>query len=483
MTTQRIVVIQRHGLGGLGPLLIAIAILTGMLLLPFAWPLLVRQESTVMAPIITATAIVAAFMLALRRRGPVSYLEIGVVYTGIAYLYCVYLPLRFVLDGNTYSPWTDGRIVGLGPTPSQLATVTWFYVIYLLCFSVTYLLVRPPVAVSRVTVEKPPDTAMFVVIAALLASIRLIMAAIGTVYNTHAASYIEEYAVIQQLPHLVRQFVAWYLGSEQTLQMMFVLALLCHYRRTKPLLFAILAIWVAVNLSRPGARVTLFFVLLAAAISYERLIRRIRLRTLLVAAVAGLIVSMAIGVLRADRGAGMNLTEVTHTYTEFEGIFANAIDLLYIKHAEGAFIGHPTLYLADVIGVVPQQFVPFTKTSAADWYASTYYPAYYNAGGGLAFGVVPEAIVGHGWSDLIWHGALVGLAFALLQKRMMRSPVPFWFLTVYVWMTVWSYQTMRNTTFGLLMPFLQRVVVPIIVVYLLTNLARVRGRRASLAPA
>jgi hypothetical protein len=478
--STRVAVVHRSILNSV-PLLAAVsAVAAFALAVPFIGPMLARQQWTVLLPIITATVIAGAFLFSLRRIGPISYLEIGVVYTGVVYLYGIYAPLRYVLNGYSYAPWTEARILACDPSPGQLARVTWWYVLYLLCFCAAYLLVRPRVEVTRVVVKKTPDLAMFVVIAVLLAAIRVLMAGLGLVYDIHATSYIEEYAVIQRLPHLVRQIVSWYLGSEQTLQMLFVLALLCHYRRTRWLLFAILGAWTVMKLSQTGGRANLFFLFVAVATSYALLVRRLRLRTVLLAAVAGLVASLVLGVLRSDREAAMDPAGVTHSNTEFEVIFGNAVDLAYLQHAERAFVGHPTLYLADIAAVVPQQFVPFLKTSAAEWYAGTYYTIYYNAGGGLAFGVVSESIVGHGWPDLIWRGALIGLLLALLQRRMMRNPVPFWFLLVYVWTTVWCYQTVRNTTFGLLMPFLQRVIVPFIAVEILTVLLRVRTRRALL---
>jgi hypothetical protein len=484
MTTQRVVVLHRPAVaGGMLPLAIAAVLAVFAVALPFLWPVLVRQEWTVLLPIITATAIVVAFLLALRAVGRISFLEIGVVYTGVVYLYCVYAPVRYVLNGYSYSPWTDNRLIAYEPAPHELARVTWWYVLYLLCFCVAYLLVRPRIEAMRVTVKKAPDLAMFIVIAGLLISIRVLMAGLGMMYDIHAASYIEEYAVIQRLPHLLRQFVGWYLGSEQTLQVLFVLALLCHYRRTRWLLFTILGMWTVVKVSQTGGRVSLFFLLIAAATSYALLVQRLRLKFVLLASVAGLVALAVLGVLRADRQAALDTAAVTHSTSEFEFIFGNAVDLAYIQHAERAFVGKTTLYFADIAAVVPQQFVPFVKTSAAEWYASTYYTIYYNAGGGLAFGVISESIVGHGWPELIWRGAFLGVLFALLQRRIMRNPVPFWFLTVYVWMTVWCYQTVRNTTFGMLMPFIQRVIVPIIAVQFLTIIFRERLLRAPSRPA
>ena len=49
--------------------------------------------------------------------------------------------------------------------------------------------------------------------------------------------------------------------------MLFVLALLCHYRRTRWLLFALLGAWTVMKLSQTGGRANLFFLFVAVATS------------------------------------------------------------------------------------------------------------------------------------------------------------------------------------------------------------------------
>lgn len=476
MTTQRIV-LQRHDLRGI--LLLAAAftfIPAACLAVPFLSPLLTSDQWAVLLPVLAATAILIGFIVALRTYGPVSFLEIGVVYAGCVYAYGTYTMIRYMLNGFTLPDWTDSRMFVFNPAPGELGRLTWLYTLYLVSFCVVYYAARPARETPRAEVRDEPDKTMFIITALFLVVVRTGVAVVTSLYHLHAETYIEEYAAIQHLPRLPRQLFSWLLGSEQTLQIMFMLALLCHYRRRRWPLLTILGLWTLLNLFRPGARTALFFLLLAVAVGFERIVRCIRLRTLLVAVCVGFVVYLAMGIKRAQREEGEGKIEITHSYSEFEGIFANAVDIAYGAQAEGAFRGQPKLYFGDVIATIPQQFVPFQKSSAAEWYAQTYYTAYYAAGGGLAFGIVSEALVGYGWPELIWRGALIGIVFALIHRRVMRGSVSFWMLTLYVWSTVWCYQTVRNTTFGLLMLFVQRMFVPFVAVKALSMLLHVHRR-------
>ena len=85
-------------------------------------------------------------------------------------------------------------------------------------------------------------------------------------------------------------------------------------------------------------------------------------------------------------------------------------------------------------------------------------------------------MTGHGWPEMIWRGALVGVALALMQRALARRKVSAYFFMVYIWLMVWSYLTVRTGTFALLMLMMYRLAVPIAAVAFLSVLLR-RARR------
>jgi hypothetical protein len=116
------------------------------------------------------------------------------------------------------------------------------------------------------------------------------------------------------------------------------------------------------------------------------------------------------------------------------------------------------------------------KDTPLAWFARSYHSEQYEIGGTKAFGVLSEAVTGYGWPEVIWRGALVGVALALMQRGLNRRKVSVYFFMTYIWLMVWSYLTVRTGTFALLMMIMYRLAVPIAAVAILSLLVR-RVRR------
>jgi hypothetical protein len=111
--------------------------------------------------------------------------------------------------------------------------------------------------------------------------------------------------------------------------------------------------------------------------------------------------------------------------------------------------------ISDLAGPIPSQLLPFRKEAASDWYLDTFYPEIAARGGGLAFGVISQAIAGFGALEVVLRGIVTGLIFALAHAYYRRRGTRFWVVAFNCWMIVWAYQSFRATTFYALTPFIQ----------------------------
>src|SRR5260370_26063259 len=126
---------------------------------------------------------------------------------------------------------------------------------------------------------------------------------------------------------------------------------------------------------------------------------------------------------------------------EFESLFGNAWDIWRRKSVDGLHDIPFQLYLSDFFAAVPSQLLPFEKMDYATWYLTSFYPEIRNAGGGLAFGVVPQAILGFGLPELAIRAAALGVLYAWLRRYSLTHANMLWPYLGYLWLTACSYQS------------------------------------------
>ena len=434
------------------------------------------------APLLVLGVVMFAFVLYLRSiEKVIPFFEIGAFYAAIAFLYFTYPFLKYVLQGYRYDTG-DNRMMAVAHRPETLVTMEWWCVLYLTAFCVTYALVRGRRQIQGRFRVTAPDWATVASILLLLTGARLFFVVLGIFFDMRVSSYLDSYLVIQRLPHVVRQIAAQVQGIDLTLQIMLVVALTCAKGKSfRILLYSFLLITTASHLLAPGGRISLVAVVLAAAAAHHMVVRPLPLRWIAMAGVVGFVVLIAMAALRTNQDFDLErLRERMSDHTEFEVIFGNALDLMYLQDAAGIFRDKPNLYWAGLFAVIPQQLLPIVKDTPASWYARTYYTVYYETGGGLAFGVLSEAVAGYGWPEMLWRGALVGLVLALLHRKLGRPHVSIYYFMFYLWLMVWSYNTVRGGTFMVLMLFTHRFLPPVAAVFLLSLLlprSRNIGRR------
>ena len=170
------------------------------------------------------------------------------------------------------------------------------------------------------------------------------------------------------------------------------------------------------------------------------------------------------------RGGGDSVA-AAFSNSEFMAVFVTALDVRQI-YLTGASLGmNLTLFLADLVRLVPQQILPFEKIDPASWYVTTFYPEQAAEGGGMAFGMLAEAALSGGFVEALVRGMALGtvlsVAFNFLAKG--RS---IWRYVIYLWLITSIYQCFRDTTFTIGGRFVFQLLPAILLCASLTYLMR-----------
>ncbi len=432
------------------------------------------ENVPVMAPILSVVAGSTFFVWILwlrQRKLPVS--EIGFVYVAVVTVYALYPLVGYIVNGLTYTPFNDNRLVNARPVPTEVGKIGWYYVVHLLAFIVVYLLVRGKLRQRPIRFDRPGRETLLV-LAGLYLSISVFLFVVDRLFGLSAQTYLESYLIFSRLPPGIAQTVFLLSGVRFTVELALLALLFCYYRKYRVLIWACL-LWVAVTtFVNLGSRTELILLLAATFFLYHTLIRPVSFSFMATGGFVLLAVFILLGMLRTGwltSDSALTLNPFAYA-SEFETIFANAYHLAQLRAAETAPNLPNGFYLTDLLINVPRQLLPFEKTTPAEWYVSTFYPVYAAQGGGLAFGTVSESLLGWGWLDLAARGAALGFILALIHRYYVRRRSSFWLFVFYIWLDTQIYQSFRNTTFSPLYLFLYRFLWVMVVVRLASAMLR-----------
>ena len=424
------------------------------------------------APLGTAVLLSTVFYWVLwrRRRHVIPWFEIGAVYVAVVTLYLVYPLVGFLAVHGTYTITNDIRLAYFQPGAQEVGAIAWLYIWHLGSFVVAYVLVRGRLPLVQRALRFP-TMAVFVAVAALYLVIQAFTIFVGLFYDTSAGTYLETYLVQRRLPLLLAQGLSHLNGMKHALAIVLLAALFSRYPRTRWVILGWIALTAAISVTRLASRTEVVLLVLASAMMYQLVVKPVSLRFVLSVAAVGLAGFIAFGFWRhgvvVDRYSWFSV--FAHA-SEFEVLLGNAFDLA-LKQSNGSLGILPAgFHFADLTGLVPQQLAPFQKIDPADWYVSTFYPAYAAQGGGLAFGTIAEAVLTGGWVSAAARGAALGFCFAKIHRFYVNHASNYWVLAAYVWLTSLSYQSFRNRTFVLLLLFVYRFLPAMIAVKVLVTI-------------
>lgn len=421
----------------------------------------------VILPVLAIIVTELLFLRAIRKRdGELQVFESGVFFSYIVLLYALFPATSMMANGFAYSPLGDGRLFEAQPTPSEVAPIYWLYLLFLAAFAFAYCIFREK-RKSRDFLKPTTDKSVFWILLVLYVAIRLFFVFIRVHYNIQEPeSYGEAYLSLKGLPLVVQQLANHLGGMALTLQLLLMAFMVFNYSKYRWLILGWLAFeFLGLAFFGVGARSGLFALLLAFAITYQMGVKKLSSRMMALGGVSILLLFVGLGIARAVTDSsideGINLLNSSN---EFDAMFANAYDLRQLKAAGETRDIYPRFYFADFLNLIPQQVSPFRKLDVGDWYVQTFYPSLADKGGGLAFGVISEGIVGQGWFDVLWRAVILAWSFAFVSRLLLRDQKSFWKYGLYLWATIEAYQCFRNSTFALVPRFVYQFFLVFVIV-------------------
>lgn len=403
------------------------------------------------APLVMDVVLCAGFLETLRRTsgGAIRLADGGVVLFGVMAVYSIVPLLGYLSAGGSYLASHDVRLYAMSPGPREVGTIGLYYTLALATFGLTYLACRDPRRESRLNFDAGPGVVAGVLILFLL--IRLYQAALTYFFDLSYSSYSESYLVYSRLPMLLGQVTSHLDGVAFILEILLIGYAFSHYRRLKVLIWGWLFLLLFYSLLQLEGRSHLVLFAVVTLLLYDLKVRRVRLGWVGVVLLVTLSAFHVMGALRnlVVSGATWEAADLLVSGSEFDSLFANALDVARIREA-----GHPlqdpwAVYTSDILALVPQQILGESKFSTSHWYVTTFYPEYARMGGGFAFGLVSESLLGFGAVEIVARCAFLGVVFAGLL-RLPRGAAPFLRSCFVLWVTILSYQCFRRTTLALL---------------------------------
>jgi len=403
--------------------------------------------------------------LALRdRRLPIF--EIGAFFMVATTVYAAEPLVWYVLSGMRFSILTHGRLLNLDPTPDQFAEVGWMHVVFMATFALGYLGWRKRTWTAAVALASIPRVTVIVVVALwlfLISVVVILRFAYGiNFFVAYDESLYEAAAAFAQLPLIARQVIPIAYGLLIILNIVIIVMLVAHWkvRLWRNVLFT----WIAVSclnyFLNPGGRFALFSMLITFVMAFHRFVRPIRISEGLLGGLMLFGAFMGASFMRwgslLEQAQGvLNVLDGYQAVFTISDEFQNAYgSLLEFKHNLEHGLLDPVpwqIYAADILMTIPQQILPFEKLEPVEWYVGvTQNPDYFN------FSVFAQAALGFGWGEIALRGGLLGFALAIIHNWWARKPSALWRTVFYIWVTVVSYQAVRNTSFYLVPLILYR---------------------------
>ncbi len=454
---------------------------TSILLAILSFLVIPEQNWPVVLPMLAAVIAAIVFLWILWvREGTIPFLEIGTVYVGVVTLYTLYPLIGYLVNGLAYTPFNDNRLFNAQPEPNEVGTIGWYYVVHLISCIGAYLSIR-----GRLRKASPsfvlPDRITFFILVGFYLLISVFFLYLNWRFGISESSYIGTYLIFKGLPFGLAQISSLFDGARITVQVAILCVLFGNYSKYWPFILVWLGWIVSESFLRLGSRTELILLIIAMAILYHYLVRKISFLQVVTGGLGLLALFISFGLLRMDwlfSGSTGSFNPFAYA-SEFEVIFANAYDFRYGLNG-ASFQLPPGFYLADILVMIPRQLLPFEKISPSEWYVSTFYPLYADLGGGLALGTICESLVGAGWVDAIARGAALGFILGVIHRRCILHRPSFWVFVFYVWLSTQMYQSFRHTTFFPFYLFVYRflwvMVGTKILVFILKRGTRVHGK-------
>jgi hypothetical protein len=320
--------------------------------------------------------------------------------------------------------------------------------LYLASFVAAYIFLRGRPGLTSPHLrpaDRPTKLVMVATIVGFTGYFLLVFAIFGVPYSgSYASMHAGTVPLWESLPPVI-QFIG---KGGQWMLLVSKLCLLALLFQAWPSVKqrGVLITWLALEglwaVSRMGARRDMAMLLIAAVLLYHRLVKPLAVSQAAALATALLSGLLAFGFLRDFGGQKISWTAAN----EFQTLFANACDI----EARRPGLDVPwQIYYSDLFRLIPRRWLGSLGSQVLDpsyWYLDVL-GFRREAGVGRMFGVVAQAMIGWDWPELAVRGALLGCIFAGVHRWYVRHSTSLWATAFYLFLCLWSYFTVRSTTF------------------------------------
>lgn len=378
---------------------------------------------------------------------------------------CYLLPALAVVSGADILPIVN---------PDHVETVSLNGFMFVICFVFFYVGLKSFFSCVRIFPARNVNVVLhpskcLMGFAVLFLITKLITGYFGV---EDAADYGQQYIIRAAMPPIINQAIVLF----QSFQWVFLYLLLAssfsdsnrnHSKRYILILALIFVSDMWLTNSRSNF-VTFCIVFMAAYIFFKRPIGLVN------EAIIGAIFVVVIGLfafkrLDPERLIAPNLLDVLIP-GEFTVIYGNAIHWVSMLDTTDFVPPPSSSYLQALIAFLPSKFNE-GKWDVANWYVLEYFPAYAEAGGGLAFGIIPEAIINWGLLSIVFQAFVIAFIYRLAYSSAYSnraSGANVW-VVFYLYSFASIYQLIRSHSFTIISGLVLGFVVPFLVLYFLSK--------------
>jgi hypothetical protein len=388
--------------------------------------------------------------------------EPAILWPLILLLYSTVPVITWLVEGGEY-PFYYGRMALLDPDARTHIEILSVALAYILSFLVgNYFFLNKTIIVKNETPSLIPENIFHIAIFFYLFSVafEFILKAGGLIRAS--ADYADAYLAVAELPAGIGQIykISGALGNFCV--GIIIIAAMQDLKKYKWIVYGYLVTLLLsydVGGHRSGIATGLFRIFLC----WHLIVRPFSNKFIIVAGILSLLIFNTLGFYRGlMEGAD---GQFSLGVSEFLMVYANAIEM--IQHVRDGNVDLPFgIRFAEFYSFLPSQLIDTGKTSLDNWFAETYHSTYFNSGGGLAFGALPQAIVGGGIYEAILRGIALGWFYALLSNMVRKRPDLWWLFPVQLYFLVYLYYSVRSSSFSFLGSVFQVLIPSLLILHL-----------------
>lgn len=428
------------------------------------------NERYIAAPGLACFIIVVWLFLTLKSRDQqIPFIDAGMFCALATLAYTIYPLINFWVNGFQFGFLSDNRLVQYNPSSAEMGIFHIRHVLYLFSFVFFYSVFRCKGTVEVGKMKLPGGSTQLVVVLFFLfftAYFLILQMATGINYNSSydPEVFANRVSAFANTPLIILQ-ISGKLGGILFLFKLGVLFIVISRCRQKKW-FVILLIWIAVEIiltfAIKGSRTGLVLFLISTALFYHKIIKPLSVKFLITSGATLFVFFIFLGLYRAyidftSLQSDLSQAEggIFSRNNEFQSLLGTAYDVSMMKKSGVNLPWY--LYINDFMAILPpQQFLPFEKVSASEWYLRQIGKS--GTGQGFMWGIISQAIVGLDWIELVIRGAILGFILARIHRWYIKHQSGFLETLLYIFLCIKVYYTFRDTTLSLLSNFVWEVI-------------------------